>query len=89
MRCVRPYIVCKFCDDNLMCHWSCPEDSPGSDCNVANAGWGCPWNCIYEAIENECDFKESLKLIIVDRMKPEEMLFNDRMLKEIRRSERK
>jgi hypothetical protein len=46
---------CKYRDEENWCHWDCEEDSPPSNCNLANEGWGCPWTCYYEAKENGCE----------------------------------
>lgn len=48
---------------DIFCGWSCGRDGPGEKCEVAEAGWSCPWVCIYEALEpqNSCPHKDELK----------------------------
>jgi hypothetical protein len=50
MKCIRLEKECRFRDKKRFCHWKCPHDFPGTDCEEAEAGWGCPWICVYEAV---------------------------------------
>jgi len=54
MKCIRPWMECRFRDEKGMCKWSCPRDFPGTDCEIAREAWGCPAVCYYEAKEMGC-----------------------------------
>ena len=64
MKCIHVEKRCPFRaykDGLAFCRWHCPHDYPPSDCSVANEAWGCPYVCIYEALEGECPFKHELE----------------------------
>ena len=58
MKCIKPNVKCRFRDANGMCKWSCKEDNPPSNCEIANDCWGCPFVCYYEAKEAGCEDKD-------------------------------
>ena len=62
MKCIKPEKQCPYRDEQDNCRWSCEHNVPG-DCEDADEAWGCPWVCIYEALEegNICPFKEELR----------------------------
>jgi len=43
--------------------WNCNYNEPMSECKLANEFWGCPFLCIYKALEpdSECPFKDELE----------------------------
>ena len=74
MKCIHPEKDCPYrvrvcengkCWDN--CNWSCPYDEPFSECELAQATWGCLYNCIYEALDprNDCPFKQELQRMLL------------------------
>ena len=54
MKCIRPWMECRFRDEKGMCKWSCSRDVPGSYCEKAKEAWGCLFVCYYEAKEAGC-----------------------------------
>ena len=55
MKCWKPEKECRFRDEKGYCRWECEQDTPPSDCEIANENWGCPFNCYYEAKEHGCE----------------------------------
>ena len=78
MKCIHPEKPCpyrvKVCRDGkcwLNCKWSCRHDEPDSDCEIANESWGCPFLCIYDALDKDsvCPFKDELKQRLEEDLK--------------------
>jgi len=65
MKCLYPDKPCRFRDEKGFCRWSCPHDHPQTDCWLANECWGCPYLCIYDALEGRqagpCPFRRELE----------------------------
>ena len=75
MRCVNedrpcPFraLVCRGCECWWNCFWICELSKPPFECPLARDWGGCPYNCIYEALENECPHKPRLKNIIQEHL---------------------
>ena len=77
MMCIHPEKPCPYrkwvCNDKgecwWNCQWNCPHNHPDSDCMVAEENWGCPFLCIYDALDpsSACPFKiELYKKLIND-----------------------
>lgn len=70
MECIHPEKDCPFrewvCVEGQgcfwNCKWSCPRDVP-EECPTADAMWGCPFLCIFEALEegSGCPYREEVK----------------------------
>lgn len=53
-----------------------------SDCIIAEMAWGCPWNCIYEALSGDCDYKKSLRKLLSGEMNENDIMLDDATLKD-------
>jgi len=74
MKCIHPDKPCPFrrwvCRDGECwwnCQWSCPQDviPMDSECSVVKELGFCPFNCIYEALESDCPFRDELRKSLV------------------------
>ena len=69
MKCIKLEKECRFRDEKQFCHWKCPHDLIGTDCEEAQAGWGCPWICVYEALDptNFCGFRDQVRDLLLGK----------------------